>query len=135
VQFGPVNWLAVAAAIVANFLIGGLWYSPLLFVHPWLRMSGVEKRVFDRGLPKALVGDLFASAATVLVLNQVLRWSQANSIGAGLLVALVVWVGFVASTLVAQVTYEQRPFAFFLISSGYRLVTLGVMGAILSIWR
>jgi hypothetical protein len=33
------------------------------------------------------------------------------------------------------VTYEHRPFAFFAISSGYRLVTLEVTGAILAIWK
>jgi hypothetical protein len=134
-QFGPVNWFAIAAAVVSNFVIGGLWYSPLLFVNPWLRMSGVEKRVFDKGLPKALLGDLFSAAAMALTLNQVIRWSGTTGVGPGLLVALVVWVGFVASVLITQVTYEHRPFAFFAISSGYRLVTLQVMGAILSTWR
>jgi hypothetical protein len=134
-QFGPVNWLAIVAAVMSNFVIGGLWYSPLLFVNPWLRMSGVQKRVFDEGLPKALLGDLFSAAAMALTLNQVLRWSGTTGIGSGLLVALVVWIGFVASVLITQVTYEHRPLAFFAISSGYRLVTLQVMGAILSTWR
>jgi hypothetical protein len=134
-HFGPVNWFAIAAAVVSNFVIGGLWYSPLLFVIPWLGMSGVQKRVFDKGLPKALLADLFSAAAMALTLNQVIRWSGTTAIGSGLLVALAVWIGFVASVLITQVTYEHRPFAFFAISSGYRLVTLQVTGAILSAWR
>jgi Protein of unknown function (DUF1761) len=132
-QFGPVNWFAIAAAIVSAFVIGGLWYSPLLFVHSWLKKSGVDKQVFDAGLRKALILDLFAAAATALVLNQVIRWSGAEGVASGLLVALVVWIGFVASVLITQVTYEHRPFAFFAISSGYRLVTLEVMAVILSV--
>ena len=68
-QFGPINLYAIAAAVVANFVIGGLWYSPLLFVNPWLRMSGVEKRVFDAGLRQALLGDLFSAIAMALTLN------------------------------------------------------------------
>lgn len=134
-QFGPVNWFAIAAAVVSTFVIGGLWYSPLLFVGSWLKMSGVDKSAFDAGLPKALVGDLFSAIATALVLNQVIRWSGASSLQSGLLVAFVVWIGFVASVLITQVTYEHRPFAFFAISSGYRLVTLEVTGAILAIWK
>jgi hypothetical protein len=134
-QLGPVNWYAIAAAVVSTFVIGGLWYSPLLFVNSWLKMSGLDKRVFDAGLGKALLADLFSSAATALVLNQVIRWSGITGVRFGLLVALLVWVGFVASVLLTQVTYEHRPFAYFAISSGYRLVTLEVMGAILSIWR
>ena len=131
-QFGPVNWIAIAAAVGSAFVIGGLWYSPLLFVNSWLKMSGVDKRVFDAGLRKALFADLLSAAATALVLNQVLRWSGATGVASGLFVALLVWTGFVASALITQVTYEHRPFAFFVISSGYRLVTLEVMGAILS---
>jgi hypothetical protein len=135
VQFGPVNWLAIAVSVIANFVIGGLWYSPSLFVRPWLKMSGVNKQVFDAGLPKALLGDLLSAIAMSVVLNQVLRWSGAIGLGSGILVSVVVWVGFVASVLLAQVTYEHRPFAFFAISAGYRFATLMAMGVILSIWK
>jgi Protein of unknown function (DUF1761) len=135
VQFGPVNWLAIAVSVIANFVIGGLWYSPVLFVRPWLRMSGVDKPIFDAGLPKALLGDLFSAIVIAIVLNQVMRWSGAIGLASGLLVSVVVWVGFVASVLLTQVTYEHRPFAFFAISAGYRFVTLIAMGIVLSIWR
>lgn len=134
-QMAQNNWFAIAAAVVSSFVVGGLWYSPLLFVNSWLRMSGVQKPTFDAGLRKALLGDLFSATAIALVLNQVIRWSGATGVGAGLLVGLVVWVGFVASVLLTQVTYEHRPFAFFAISAGYRLVTLQVMAAILSAWQ
>lgn len=134
-QFGPVNWFAVGASVIANFVIGGLWYSPPVFLNPWLKMVGVDKRVFDAGLPRALLGDLFAAIAIALVLNQVIRWSGGAGVGSGLLVALLVWVGFVASALLAQVTHEHRPLAFFMISAGYRLTVLLAMGAILSAWR
>ena len=104
-------------------------------MHSWLKLSGVDKQVFDAGLRKALIGDLFAAAAVALVLNQVIRWSGATGIASGLFVALVVWMGFVASVLITQVTYEHRPFAFFAISAGYRLVTLEVMAVILWVAR
>jgi hypothetical protein len=134
-QFGPVNWPAIAVSVIAYFLIGGLWYSPALFVRPWLKMSGVNKQLFDAGLPKALLGDLLSAIAMSVALNQVMRWSGAIGLGSGLLVSVVVWVGFVASVLLTQVTYERRPFAFFAISAGYRFATLMAMGVILSIWR
>lgn len=133
-QFGPVNWFAVGTSVIANFVIGALWYSPLLFVNQWLAMAGVDRPIFDQGLPKALLGDLFSALAIALALNQVIRWSGSVGIRSGLLIALIVWVGFVASVLLAQVTYEHRPFAFFAISAGYRLIVLLAMGAILSAW-
>jgi hypothetical protein len=132
VQLGPVNWLTVGASVIVSFVIGGLWYSPLLFVNTWLRITGVDKRVFDAGLRKALLGDLFSAVAIALALNQVIRWSGAAGVGGGILVALIVWGGFVATVLLPQVTYEHRPFTFFAISAGYRLVVFLAMGAILS---
>jgi len=134
-QLAPINWFAILVAIISNFIIGGLWYSPMLFVNRWLAMSGVDKKVFDAGLPMALIGDFFSALVIALVLNQVIRWSGAAGVAGGLMIAVLVWIGFVASVLLTQVTYEHRPFAFFAISAGYRLVTLLVAGAILSVWR
>src|SRR5687768_6973121 len=34
-----LNWLAIAASVVASFLIGGLWYGPL-FGKAWMREHG-----------------------------------------------------------------------------------------------
>ena len=36
-----VNWLAVVAAAVVSFFIGGLWYSPVMFLKAWQRGAGV----------------------------------------------------------------------------------------------
>ena len=35
-----LNIWAIVVAAVAAFLLGGLWYSPLLFVKPWKRANG-----------------------------------------------------------------------------------------------
>jgi hypothetical protein len=48
-------------------------------------MSGVSKRVFDSGLPKALIGDLFSSLVMAFVLAHAIRYSGANDLSHGLL--------------------------------------------------
>src|SRR5712691_4730351 len=37
-----VNYLAVLVAAVAVFVLGWLWYSPLLFFKPWMRLRGLD---------------------------------------------------------------------------------------------
>ena len=37
-----VNHLAVLVAAVAVFVLGWLWYSPLLFYKPWMRLRGLD---------------------------------------------------------------------------------------------
>jgi hypothetical protein len=130
-----INWWATLAAVASNFVIGGVWYSPALFVNSWLEMSGVAKSDFNSGLPKALVGDLFSSVAMALVLDLVLRSTGTADLGHGLFVAFLMWLGFVAATLLGSVTYEHRPIKYFAINAGYRLVAMMSMGAILTLWR
>jgi hypothetical protein len=129
-----INWWAILAAIVSNFAVGGLWYSPALFIKPWLEMSGVKKSDFDAGLPKALVGDLISSAAMALVLDHIIHWSNVVNLGQGLFLAFCIWLGFVAAVLLGSVTYEQKPLKFLAINALYRLITVMLMGAILTLW-
>jgi hypothetical protein len=87
------NWWAILAAVISNFVIGGVWYSPALFIKSWLKMSGVAKSDFDSGLPKALVGDLFSSIAMALVLAYMLRSTGAADLGHGLFIAFLALAG------------------------------------------
>ena len=36
----PVNYLAVLVTGIVIFALGGLWYSPVLFVKKWLALQG-----------------------------------------------------------------------------------------------
>ena len=40
--FSHLNWLAILVAALAYFVLGALWYSKVLFVKPWLRMTGIK---------------------------------------------------------------------------------------------
>lgn len=130
-----INWWAILAAVASNFIVGAVWYSPALFIRPWLEMSGVKKSDFDAGLPKALVGDLISSTAMALVLDNIIHWSNVADLAQGLFLAFCIWLGFIATVLLGCVTYEQRPFKFVAINALYRLVTITLMGAILTLWR
>ena len=37
-----VNWIAIVAAAILSFLLGGLWYSPVLFGKAWQREVGAD---------------------------------------------------------------------------------------------
>jgi hypothetical protein len=134
-QTVTMNWWALVVAVITNFVIGGVWYSPALFMKPWLAMSGVSKAEFDRGLPAALAGDLFASTAIAFVLAHAIRYAGAGNMAQGLFVTFWCWLGFVAAVQIASVTYEHRPFKYFAINAGYRFVSMMAMGSILTLWR
>jgi hypothetical protein len=50
------------------------------------------------------------------------------------MVGALTWLGFVAVSTISRVTYEGATWRLFAISTGYNLVTLLLMGAILGAW-
>ena len=41
--FQNLNWLAIIAGAVSAFVLGGLWYSPLLFAERWMKETGITE--------------------------------------------------------------------------------------------
>src|SRR2546426_8368525 len=66
-----VNYLAVLVAAVAVFVLGWLWYSPLLFFKPWMRLRGMDPGAAMSGA-KMPAGKLFIELVRCLVLAYVI---------------------------------------------------------------
>ena len=59
--FDQLNWLAVLAAAVSAFAIGGIWYGPL-FKNAWCREAGMDMAGANRRHPAKVFGTAFAAA-------------------------------------------------------------------------
>ena len=129
-----VNWLALIGAVVANMALGALWFSPILFVKPWLAAAGMSEAQMKAGMPKALAVDLVGSLVMAFVLAHAVKYTGAQGIAQGAAVGFLNWLGFVAVTTLSATLHEHRPLKLWLIANGYRLVGLVVMGAILAAW-
>lgn len=128
-----VNFLAVIAAAVASFVLGGLWYSPLLFAKAWQRESGVS----DEQLKNANMGLIFGLAlvlclvaAFVFALFLGPRPPLALGLGAGSSAGLC-WV---ASSFGINYLFERKSLKLFLINGGYHTLQFTLIGLILALW-
>jgi hypothetical protein len=129
-----INYLAVLAAAVSTFVIGGLWYSPLLFYRPWLRANGFSEADVQKGNPALIFGLAFVFsvimagnlAAFLASPDTTLAWGAT----AGALSAVWVILGIAVVAL-----FERRPWSYILVNGGYWLVSFVIMGAILGGWR
>ncbi len=135
IGFSPINVWGIGAAVVAAWLVAALWYSPLLFIRPWAEMSGVDGAKFRAGLPRAIAVDIASFVVMALVLDQVLHAWGASTIDGAMLGGLLLWLGFVAVTLLHSVTYEHRPLRYYAINVGYRLVSMLAMAIVLTLLR
>jgi hypothetical protein len=129
-----INWLALLVAIVVKVILGALWYSPIAFAGPWSRLAGITQEQMKTAMPKALTVDIVAAFLMAFVLVHAIRYAGAHGVGQGAAVGFFNWLGFVAATHISGVFWERRPFGLFAINSGYQLVSLLIMGAILATW-
>src|SRR5688572_8746225 len=84
-----INWLAVVVAALITFVLGGLWYSPLLFGKVWQRLN----KLSDDELKRASMGKIFGGAA---ICAAVAAANLAFFVGPTATVAFGAFAGFAA---------------------------------------
>jgi hypothetical protein len=132
------NYVAILVAAVAAFLIGGLWYSPFLFAKQWMAAHAhtpedVAKLRDDA--PRAYAISFVAFLVMAAILQLVLNHLGAQNWQAGMLWAVHIWLGFAATIGLMSNVYSGQKFSVFVLDTGYQLVYLAVMGAILGAWH
>jgi hypothetical protein len=128
-----LNWIAIIVAAIIPMVLGALWYSPLLFAEPWMRAVGRTREELggaQLGYALSAIGALLSS----YVLARIVKWAEVDDLWNGALVGVFVWAGFVATVLAVTTFFGGRPRALWLINSGYQLVALVLMGALLGAW-
>jgi len=132
------NWLAIIVAAVVAFLIGGLWYSPLLFARQWMAAhahSSEDVARMKADAPRAYGISFVAFLVMAFILQMVLNHVDAHTWQSGALWAAHLWLGFAVTIGLMANVYSGKRFSVFLIDAGYQLVYFLVMGAILGAWH
>ncbi|MEQ1807813.1 MAG: DUF1761 domain-containing protein [Burkholderiaceae bacterium] len=133
-DISQLNYVAIAAAAAVTFLLGGLWYSPILFASAWMREAGLSEAQ-TRQANMARVFGLSGLAALVMAFNLAAFIGPKAGLGFGLFAGLAAGVGWVAMSLGVIYLFEQRSVKLWLINSGYQVLSFSVMGAILGAWK
>lgn len=134
-----IKYPAVIVATLVHFILGGLWYSPLLFGNKFLKivnwspekLAEVENQSHVKELALAFV----TSVVLVYILAHFVQYTKAKTAWAGMETAFWLWLGFIVTTQLATVLFEQRPLGLYLINIGYQLVGCALAGVILAVWR
>lgn len=128
-----VNWLAVLAAALSAFLLGGLWYSPALFGKAWQRGAGLTDEQLKGGNPGKIYGGTFVlsliAAATFAMFLGKLPVGTATAYG---FCAGLTWV---AASFGINYLFERRPLSLFLVNGGYHTLQFTLYGFIIGLWH
>jgi hypothetical protein len=129
-----INYPAVAAAAVSTFVIGGLWYSPLMFHKAWMSANGFEEAHLKGGEGR-IFGIAFALAVVMAANLAAFLNAPDTTVSWGATAGLLVGLGWVAPAIATVALFERRSFAYIAINGGYFIVAFIVMGAILGAWQ
>ena len=130
--FAGVNYVAVALAGVAGWLVGALWYWVL--GKPWMAANNMAP---DCAKPS---GSAFALPFIVaFAADLAMAWAIAGLLGHfaqfsikdGVITGAACWLGFVITTMAVNNVFAKRNPMLLLIDGGHWLAVLTVQGAII----
>lgn len=129
--FAGVSLFSVALAAVASFMFGGAWYG--ILSRQWMEAVGKSEEDLKSGSLPGLLGLTFVCQ---LVMALVLGWLMLRavggfSVGNGLTMAMIVWLGFVLTTLIVNHGYQGARRALTAIDGLHWLFVLLIQGAVL----
>ncbi|WP_290887857.1 DUF1761 domain-containing protein [Arenimonas sp.] len=127
------NVWAVLVAALSGFVLGGLWYSPVLFGKAWQRETGLSDEVLAKGNMALIFGTTFvlclvASAVFAMFLGP--KPSLELGVGAGFAAGLC-WV---TASFGINYLFERKSLRLFLINGGYHTLQFTLIGAVLALW-
>ncbi len=127
---------SVLVSAVAIMILGALWYSPLLFIKPW--MAAVGKKQED--INKDGAGKMYAGMAVVAllfsyVIAHFVVFLNLTTSAQALQFALWTWIGIAIPVTASDYLFAGRSFKLYMINLGYQLVSIVVMALIITLWR
>lgn len=134
-HFSKINYLAVLVAALSTFILGGLWYSPMLFGKVWMRANNFTEADLQTFSKARMFGWSFVFSI-VMALNLAMFLAGDNTTATwGMTAGALTGLGWVALAIAIIGVFENKSWRYILINGGYMTVAFTLMGAIIGVWR
>lgn len=138
-----ISFLAIIIAVIAHFVLGFIWYTPL-FGKIWAKENGFNMDqkppagAMVKGMVFNLIGNFLMAwvfAHNLAVWNPVTWGLEASpemtTTGMAMAGAIFTWLGFFVPMDLNSVAWEMKSWKLFFINTGYHLLSLIVVAQIL----
>ena len=106
-----VNIISIIVATIVSMFIGMVWYGPL-FGKVWMKLVGMSKKEIEKAKKSGMAGTfIMAGVSTLLfvyVFSILLKNLAITDLLSGLLWAILLWLGFVCTTLLQPILWENK---------------------------
>lgn len=126
-----VNWLAIVLAALAGFVVGGIWYGPVMGKR-WMGAVGLSEEQVKEGNMALIYGGafLFALLSSWTLAHTFASYGYELSLLAKVMTAFGVALGFIVPAIGTNYLFSQKGKALFFIDAGYWLLFYIAMGLV-----
>jgi hypothetical protein len=129
-----VNYLAVVVAAIVNYVIATIWYA-LLFPKTWMRLTGIsEMKPKLQYILLVFLGSLILSFVLYHSIYFGNAYVKSGGVMGGLMGGFWGWLGYIAPITLTTKLWEKKPWGLWILDNSFWLISLLVMGIILSSW-
>lgn len=133
-SFSTLNWWAIIVASVSAFVLGGLWYSRMMFGNAWMKVAGMTEETVQQGNPAKIFGGAFV-LTLIAAINLAMFLGPKSDLAFGIAAGAATGIGWIMPAFGVVYFFEHRPARQWFINGGYWVVTFIVMGAIIGAWH
>ncbi len=136
-----INIFAVLVAVIASFIVGWLWFSPILFGKMFLELIGMtpEKMQAYKDSGKNPMMEYMMTVAgaiiTGLVIAVLFNYANIDTPTEALSSALLIWIGIVMPLTFNDVLFGGKAKKLWLLTGGHQLAQLLVMAYVIALWK
>lgn len=159
----PFNFYAILAATLVSLVVGFVWYNPKVFGTIWMKETGMTEEKAQQGNMAKIFGltivysFLISFMLSGMVIHQIgalgmIGGEAENALPSyaafmtdygnafrsfqhGALHGFMVGILFVLPITAINGLFEHKSWKFILVTAGYWIVTLTIMGAIICGWK
>ncbi len=133
-----VYLLPVLVAAIAGFVIGFLWHGPL-FGKVWMKMMGITQKQMKEAQMKNMLPQMAAAFVQQLVLSYVIAlFAGALGVASAMdavQLAFWLWLGFIVTTHLNGVLWENRKLELYLFNLSYYAALFLAITLIVGLWQ
>jgi hypothetical protein len=119
-----INWLGAVLALVVGMAVASIWYGKA-FLAVWWKLTGItpeqSKNASRRNMLQLLIANSVTAVGLAIGIALASKASNDDPIWQALLVGLVAWLTFSATTLLQHNAFELKPPKLTLINTTYQL--------------
>lgn len=126
-----VNWIAVVVAAASGFLVGGIWYGPIMG-KKWMGAVGITEEEIKQSNVGMIYGGAFAFSlvASWALAHMFATYATDFSFAVKVLTAFSVALAFVVPAIGTNYLFSQKTKTLFFIDAGYWLLFYTAMGIV-----